>query len=94
MGSFKGMAVAIKIMVTALLNWNRTTVEAARYAFNCCGFNTETVRLWAASYISLASTCTVDEINDDEVINDVLESNRRQHENYGIESLMHNKEFC
>ena len=87
-------AVVIKIMVTALLKWNCTILEAARYASDCCGFNTETVRLWAASYISLASACTVDEINDDEVINDVLESNRGQHENYSADSLMHNKEFC
>ena len=81
-------------MVTALLKWDCTILEAARYASDCCGFNTETVRLWAASYISLVSACTVDEINDDEVINDLLELNRGQHENYSVDSLMYNKEFC
>lgn len=60
MGLFRGIrnatyempkAVSINIMVTALLKWNCTILEVVRYASDHCGFNTETVKLWAACYI-------------------------------------------
>ena len=87
-------AIAINMMVTALVDWNCTILQAAQHAADCCGFNTETVRLWATALISEASTCSVEEINDDEHITQCLESNRGHHDNYCVDSLLRSEDFC
>ena len=62
-------AIAINMMITALLEWNCTILQAAQHAANCCGFKPATVRLWATTpLLSEASTCSAEEFNDDEYI--------------------------
>ena len=44
-------AIAINMMVTALLEWNCTILQAAQHAADCCGFNPATVRLWVSLHL-------------------------------------------
>ena len=68
-------AVALNIMVTVMHDRKYIILEAARLAADCCRFNMETIRLFAASFFLAASTSSQDEINEDEYIAGVLESN-------------------
>ena len=80
-------------MITALLEWNCTILQAAQHAANCCGFNPATVRLWATPLLSEASTCSVEEFNNDEYITQCLESNCGHHDNYCVDSLLRSEDL-
>ena len=84
--------LAIHIMVSAVLQWNSTILQAAEHASNCSGFNPKVIRQWASAFVEDASSYTQDEANDDKCITNILASTRGQHAAY--DSLCDDKDFC
>ena len=87
-------AIALKIMVTALHDWECTILEAAQRAADCTGFSPETIRCWARAFFYSALTCSTEEINEDEHITDALATNRGDPGNFGIDSILRDEDFC
>ena len=86
-------ANAINIMATAVTDTNCSFVEAAKRVTDCCGFNPETMWVWASSFLTAATSYPIDDMAEGDCLNYLLYSNHRHHNNHA-DSLFNNEDFC
>ena len=86
-------AFAFRVFLNALIKLNWSIAKAAEHASDCFGYNPRTIRRWAWSFLSSASTCAPDELDDDEHMLELLASNRG-HDNNHTHTLVHNEDFA